>query len=134
VEIGQIARALKLIGIDITKLDEIIPYDGTVIAPPVIENDGQADCIVDGLHRLTIARARHETVRVLYVANPETPPIGKPVLWEQVKVVKTPPETAQERRDLREGLDDTSECLRSHFRDLSFLGSNGRRPRKGQTG
>jgi hypothetical protein len=134
VMIGKLARELRSAGVDINHLDDIAPVDGTVIAPPLVEFDGQTDCIVDGLHRMFIARAKHERVQVIHIRNvdPAVPIIGMPVPWEMVRVVKVAPIAPADRRVLRQGIEDTSECLTTHYRDLSGLGSRGRRPSLGQ--
>jgi hypothetical protein len=121
-------------GVNILQLDDITEINGIIIAPPVVENDGEEDCIVDGLHRFTIARVKGEKVKAIYISgvNQERPIIGKPVSWDRVIWRRKKPDEAGELRDLR--VADTSEELRKCYRDLSVLGSNGRRPRKKQNG
>ena len=68
-----------------------------VIAPPLVEYDGNTDCIVDGIHRIYSAKEKGKRITVLYVSGADRPIIGKPI-----------------------------------DRDLSVLGSRGRRPSHGQ--
>jgi len=134
VTIGLISRTLRRYGLDINQIDDIVEVDGIKIAPPVIEFDGEKDCIVDGVHRLLIARAKKQKVKCIYIRDASLPIIGKPISWETVKVMEVPSEDPRDRRNLRDGIEDTSECLRRYYRDLSVLGSLGRRPRKDQNG
>ena len=119
-------------GIDIFKLDDIVQTNEVVIAPPLVEYDGNTDCIVDGIHRIYSAKEKGKRITVLYVSGADRPIIGKPIDWNRVQKVDILPADPKARRDLREGIEDTSECLRRHYRDLSILGSKGRRPSHGQ--
>jgi len=130
--VNRIRKEGERQGIDILQLEEITEINGETIAPPVVENDGEEDCIVDGLHRFTIAKVKGKKVKAIYINGvPEDRPIiGKPVSWDKVIWQRKKPENPEELRDLR--VEDTPEELRKCYRDLSVLGSNGRRPRKGQ--
>lgn len=122
-------------GTDIFNLEDVTELDENhVIAPPVVEQDGDNNLIVDGLHRFTIAKIKGKKIKAIFVRNAdkERPVIGKPVAWEDVKIRRSKPEIASECRDLR--VDDNPETIRKHYRDLSILGSLGRRPRNGQNG
>ena len=132
--IEKMEMELKEGGFDIFDLDEVLEHPDYVVAPPLIENDGDVDCIVDGLHRLWLARIRGEDCKVIYVSrvNQDRPIIGRPIDWKDVRLRSDLPQDPTQRRTLREGLVDTSECLRKNYRDLSVLGSGGRRPRNGQ--
>jgi len=131
-DVNDIRKEGERCGIDILQLEDIARVNGSVIAPPVIENDGEEDCIVDGLHRFMIARVKGRKVKAIYIngASEERPLIGKPVSWDKVIWRRKKPENVELLRDLR--VEDVSEVLLKHYRDLSVLGSNGRRPRKNQ--
>lgn len=131
--ISRLKKSAEQRGVNILQLEDIDSINGVPIAPPVVENDGEVDCIVDGLHRFTVARIRGENVKAIYVSGVDgkRPIIGKPVSWDKVIWSREKPGKAEELRDLR--VQDTSEELRKCYRDLSFLGSNGRRPRLEQT-
>jgi len=122
-------------GIDIFKLDDILEVNGRAIAPPVIEYDGTNNCIVDGLHRFVLAGDEGRWVRSIFVNRGDIsrPIIGQPVDWHEVVFRDDLPTDPKERRRLREGILDTSENLRMNYRDLTVLGSNGRRPSGRQT-
>jgi len=133
-KIMSIRKELEARGFNIFDLDDILEYDGGAISPPLVENDGEVDCIVDGLHRLFLARIEGRDVKVIYVTGADSshPLIGKPISWDRVVRRQDLPIDPKERRDLREGIEDTSECLRRNYRDLSILGSKGRRATRGQ--
>jgi len=122
-------------GIDIFKLDDIVEVNGRAIAPPVIEYDGNKNCIVDGLHRFALASDEGRNVRSIFVdgIDMDRPIIGLPVEWGEVVFRDDLPTDPKDRRRLREGILDTSDSLRNNFRDLTVLGSNGRRPSGRQT-
>ena len=122
-------------GVDIFKLDDIYRVNGRVIAPPIIEYEGNVNCIVDGLHRFVLARETKCSIRSVLVTNVngDRPIIGLPVDWDEVVFRDDLPTDPKERRRLREGVSDTSENLLMNYRDLSILGSNGRRPSGKQT-
>jgi len=117
-------------GIDIFKLDDIVEVNGRAIAPPVVEYDGTKNCIVDGLHRFALASNEGRNVRSIFVGGvgSDRPIIGCPIEWDEVVFRDDLPTDPRERRRLREGILDTSQDLRNNFRDLTVLGSNGRRP------
>jgi len=123
-------RAYKRIGIDIFNLLHTVVIDGRAISPPVVEHDGQVPVIVDGIHRFWVAKAMRKEIRAVFIkgADPDFPVIGLPVAWKDVKVRRTLPKNPRDRRNLRPGIEDTSDGLRKYFRDLSFLGGDGRRP------
>ncbi len=118
--------------VDIFNLEDLIEIDGFVIGPPIIENDGQVDCIVDGLHRFTIAKVKGLTVKAIYIEGSGRQMIGYPISWQQLSIRRDRPQQAIECRDLR--VCDDPIILRQHYRDFSFMGSMGRRPRHGQSG
>tara|TARA_Y100000310_G_C20690197_1_gene821691 strand:- start:1403 stop:1936 length:534 start_codon:yes stop_codon:yes gene_type:complete len=117
---------------DFLRLRDATLLDGFVVGPPIVEHDGEKDCIIDGLHRFTIAKIKGEKVTAIYIRGTDQgyPIIGKPLAWSEVKIRRVKPEDPKELRDLR--VPDTSIQLRRCFRDFSFLGSTGRRPRVGQ--
>lgn len=121
-------------GINIFDLDEIIRVDGITIAPPVVELSDGVPAIVDGIHRFYLARQLGFKVSCIYIEGASLPLVSYPVNWESVKEYDKAPENPLLRRALRIGVEDTSESLRKHYRDLSLLGSSGRRPRGGQNG
>ena len=120
---------------DWTRMSDVVEFESGTMAPPVVEFDGEKDCIVDGLHRFTLAKIKDFTLHAIYIsreADKDHPIIGFPVEWGELKIRRTQPLMAEECRDLR--IPDIKEDLHRCFRDLRFLGSSGRRPRKGQDG
>lgn len=115
---------LNLIGLEtLTKI-----YKGYVIAPPLVERSDGVDVIVDGLHRFWIARQLNLPINCIYVGGASLPLIGLPVEWDRVVYRDNLPKNPRERRDLRPGIADESQVLRKYYRDLTVLGSGGRRP------
>jgi len=132
--IYRLANEYARMGIDIFSLTEVI-NDGTIfISPPVVESTDNKLAIVDGIHRAWIARKERIPLNVISVcgADPAYPTIGQPVTWNEVKEYETKPEDPALLRRLRPGIADESSSLRKYYRDLSYLGSSGRRPRDGQ--
>lgn len=123
-------------GVDILNLTRIVHLPGIVIGPPIVEISDGVPAIVDGIHRCWFARENGLPITVVLVENsdPEYPLISFPVTWGDVLVYKTAPTDPKLRRDLRPTIEDKSESLRKYYRDLSYLGSTGRRPRSGQNG
>lgn len=123
-------------GVDILKLREIFGDSVYVVAPPVVELSDGVPVIVDGLHRCTLARRLGESISVIYVEGVDLgyPIISTPVTWDRVVEYETKPEDPTLLRDVRLGIQDDGGSLRRFYRDLSYLGSLGRRPRSGQTG
>jgi hypothetical protein len=123
-------------GWDMFRMVDIQEYNAVRIAPPIIERDGEKSLIVDGIHRIYLARAVGFFINCVVVEGipQEYPIIGLPVPWDEVKVYEEAPRDPKARRNLRPGINDTTECLTAYFRDLSGLGSNGRRPTLGQKG
>lgn len=128
-------KQMLLEGIDIFQLRKVTYWNETVIGPPLVEYDGDVPVIVDGIHRFYLALEMGRAVNCIYVegADAQFPVIGLPVQWEDVTLRDSLPSDPRLRRDLRPGIEDTSTCLRRHYRDLSFLGSKGRRPAGVQT-
>lgn len=121
-------------GINIFQLDGIVEFEGGIIAPPVVELSDGVPAIVDGIHRFYIARQLGFEVNSLYIERASMPIISYPVGWNEVVLYDKKPEEARLLRKLRSGIEDKSEVLKTYYRDFSFLGSNGRRARKGQNG
>jgi hypothetical protein len=133
-EILAIRRELLLAGIDIFDLDEIEYCNGVTIAPPVVEEMDGVLGIVDGIHRFYLAGTYGVPINTIVVRGVDRnyPFISYPVFWEDVSIYDIPPENPHQRRRLRHGIENTSECRRLYYRDLSFLGGKGRRPLKVQ--
>lgn len=120
---------------DILHLRDKTRIDGYVVAPPIVENDGKTDCIVDGLHRFMVAKIKDKKVTAIHVEDvncPDRPIIGYPVDWNKVRIRREQPQRGEDCRNLR--VPDESSELRRCYRDFSVLGSDGRRPRNGQEG
>ena|SRR3989344_2071696 len=126
----------RLDDVDIFKLDRIYPNSTYVVAPPVVEISDGVPAIVDGLHRCALARNLGEPVSVILVdgVNPQYPIISTPVTWNEVVEYYQKPEIPELLRNVRPGIRDEGGSLRRFYRDFSYLGSTGRRPRLGQTG
>lgn len=130
-------NVMREFGVDILNLQGIYNYaDGIVIAPPLVELCDGVPAIVDGIHRFYLAGALGKPVTAIYVegANPDYPLVSYPVSWEEVNLYQSRPTDPKLLRKVRYGIEDTSEGLRKYYRDLKFLGSSGRRPRKEQNG
>jgi len=133
--IRSIDKELVDYGIDVFNLNEVIQLNDIVIAPPIVELSDGVPCIVDGQHRSFLAREAGRRINCIYVTgvDPNYPIISTPVGWDQVIAYDKKPEAAELLRDIRPGIADSSQGLRRFYRDFSFLGSQGRRPRLGQT-
>lgn len=129
-------RILQKSGIDIFSLDHIYSDSEYLVAPPVVEISDGVPAIIDGLHRCALARRLGLPISVIYIVDvdPKCPTISTPVTWNDVSEHQEKPESAELLRNLRHGITDTTETLRRFYRDFSFLGSLGRRPRNGQSG
>lgn len=124
-------------GVDILKLDGLYSDGKTVISPPIVEWSDNCWVIVDGLHRLWLARYENlGRVNVLKIrgSNPDYPIISYPVVWREVAEYAQKPEKPHLLRNIRNDIKDESESLRRYYRDFSVLGSSGRRPRAIQKG
>lgn len=130
--LNKLRKKMKARGDNLFEIDSLVEEDDFPIAPPIVENDGQENCIIDGLHRFTIAKIKGERVRTVYIKGANRQMIGYPIEWDDIKIRREKPDTAEECRDLR--VEDKSDTLRHYYRDFGFLGSSGRRPRKGQSG
>jgi hypothetical protein len=122
-------------GVDIFNLDCVHEgLDGIIIAPPVVELSDGVPAIVDGQHRFYMAKQQGRRIKAIYVegADENIPVISYPVPWSEVKEYDIKPENPSLLRNLRQGIRDISGDLRRYYRDLSYLGSLGRRPRLGQ--
>lgn len=130
---SQIERLLAH-GVNPFNLTDIYRDEEITMGPPLIERSDGGWSIVDGLHRFFLARRENIKITAIQVdgADPSIPLVGLPVDWRDVKQVMIKPEKACELKLLRPGIEDTSDMLRSHYRDLRYLGSRGRRPREGQ--
>jgi hypothetical protein len=132
-----IESMLNAKGISAFDLRDTVPSgEGHSISPPLVEWDGRSLCIVDGIHRFYLARRNRVSVRAIVVvgASKRFPIIGLPVSWNDVLELHELPTNPADRRNLRPGIADTSAELRKYYRDLSYLGSGGRRPSGEQTG
>lgn len=127
------SEVLSTHGIGIFGLDGIYDHSGGIIAPPVVEMSDGVPTIVDGIHRFYLAFLQNRPVKTIFVQNVQLPLISYPVGWGDVKVYESKPEHPQLLRRLRHGIPDDPTKLRVYYRDLSLLGSKGRRPRSGQT-
>lgn len=132
--VACIGQELAQAGINIFDLDEVIEYNGILIAPPIVELSDGVPAIVDGIHRFYLAKQLGLPVKAIYVEGAKLPLISYPVTWEQVQEYDEAPQNPRHRRALRLGIEDTSESLRQYYRDFSLFGSRGRRPRHGQNG
>lgn len=123
-------------GVDILDLDRIWANHTYIVAPPVVEMSDGVPAIVDGLHRCFLARHLGKRISVIFVngVDPNYPIISTPVSWNEVVEYQTKPEIAHLLRNVRLGIHDESGSLRKYYRDFSYLGSIGRRPRQGQIG
>jgi len=122
--------------VDIFMLDQIYVNSIYVVAPPVVEMSDGVPAIVDGLHRCTLARSLGKPVSVIFVdgVDPTYPIISTPVGWSEIIEYSQKPEVAELLRNVRPGIRDEGGSLRRFYRDFSYLGSAGRRPRLGQSG
>lgn len=130
-------NVMREFGVDILNLQGIYNYaDGIVIAPPLVEFCDGVPAIVDGIHRFYLAQALGKPITAIYIegVNTQYPLISYPVNWDEVNLYKDKPQDPKLLRRVRHGIDDTSAGLRKYYRDLSYLGSSGRRPRGGQNG
>lgn len=127
-----LALELEARGMDLFRLNTTVVVDGRAISPPLVEWDPEyrVPIIVDGIHRFWLAMKQGKRVSAVYVhgSDPRYPVIGLPVLWSEVRCLNALPMDPHMRRRLRPGIEDTSESLRRYYRDLSFMGSGGRRP------
>lgn len=131
-------RDLFFRGYNIFSLKETLKYNNHIISPPIIEysDADKKNIIVDGIHRFYLARQLGHWVSTIYIqkVNEFYPVIGMPVEWNDVIEYSEPPQEVQNRRRLREGIENKSEILRKFYRDYSVIGSTGRRPILGQNG
>ena len=121
-------------GEDILHLRGILEHDDGIIAPPIVELSDGVPAIVDGIHRIYHALHSGETVNCIYIEGASAPIISVPVEWGYVESYDVKPENPRQLRIIREGIADDSNDLRRFYRDFSYLGSKGRRPRQGQEG
>lgn len=116
---------------DIFSLTDVTnTLDGEVIAPPVVEVCDGIPCIVDGIHRFTLAGRYGVPLNAIYIEGAALPIVSYPVNWSEVISYEERPTDPKLMRRLR--VEDRSEVLRYYYRDFSVLGSKGRRPRSGQ--
>lgn len=110
-------------------------YSGIIVSPPIVEVSDNVPVIVDGLHRCFVARERQIPITVVYINGVDNgcPVIGMPVVWDEVIPYDRKPEIPTLLRCLRPQISDDSMGLRQYYRDFSYLGSMGRRPRIGQS-
>jgi len=121
--------------IDVLKLNQVYSNSIYTVAPPVVEASDGVPAIVDGIHRCLLARREKEEITVVFVEGVDLdyPLISTPVRWADVIEYSMKPEAAHLLRDVRPGIQDESGSLRRFYRDFSYLGSAGRRPRQGQS-
>ena len=132
----RIKKELEKRGINTLSLNDIVQYGEDVTSPPVLEREGDRLAIVDGIHRMFVAKQLGVAVNAIVIegSDPSRPSIGQTVSWSDVKVRGERPTDPKQCRDLKPGISDNSEDLKKHYRDFSGLGSRGRRPSKGQNG
>ena len=147
---GGLDKQRKLIefflknGIDPFKLDGIIKYtfkgETYFMVPPIVEvhqeEDGNSySIIIDGLHRLTIAREMGRTCNVVFIDGASLPPYALPVRWEDVNLWENVSEFSKKKRwrdlskvKLPDGMSIDRDDIDPRYllyRDFSSLGSNG---------
>ena len=132
--VADMAAELHRSGIDIFHLDELFEGSGYTIAPPIVEFSDGVPAIVDGIHRVHLARALGRTVSVVYIkgVDPNYPIISTPVEWSDVIEYAVKPKESHLLRNVRPGISDTSDGLKKYYRDLRRFGSTGRRPSQHQ--
>lgn len=131
-KIQEIREELLQKGIDIFRLTGVVEHSEGVIAPPVIELSDGVPAIVDGIHRVYLAMIMGKYINCIYIKGASAPIISIPVEWEQVVEYDVKPDRPEQLRIIRDGIADESNDLRRYYRDLSYLGSKGRRPRSNQ--
>jgi hypothetical protein len=128
--VEEIRADFLRVGIDILYLSEVVSWGNIVIGPPVVEFTDGLPTIVDGIHRFYYAMQNRSRISALCISEPRLPLISYPVSWDEVVEYCTKPEDPSLLRRLR--FKDEPSVLRHYYRDLSYLGSKGRRPRAGQ--
>ena len=131
-KVMEIANELAKMGIDIFNLSEVVSEGGYTIGPPLVEGCLGHWGIVDGIHRIYVARKWKMEVNTILVSNPSMSLCSEPVSWSEVKEYHSRPNDPAKVRRLR--VNDDSVTLRKFYRDLSYLGSLGRRPMGVQNG
>jgi hypothetical protein len=147
---GGLEKQQKLIefflknGIDPFRLDSMIKYtfegETYFMVPPIVEvhqeeDGGTYSIIIDGLHRLTIAREMGRKCNVVIIEGASIPPHALPVRWEDVNLCENVPEFSKKKRwrdlskvKLPEGMSVDRDDIDPRYllyRDFSSLGSNG---------
>jgi len=145
-QIALVHNRLKLKEFDIFNLRGRLTWmDGRivrVIAPPIVELwENEGHLLVDGMHRVCLARQRgRSTITCAVIRGVTTPLVPLPTVWEKVR--SYPPGEmpgGSEKRDYRfqdaASLRDTMPGIRDKvtdqnyqyflFRDLGALGSSG---------
>lgn len=109
--VRETTRQLLELGVDIFNLssdrtslwleEDGAEDEGRTLTPPLIEvseDDGNAMVIVDGLHRIVIARESGlETITVIRIRGSAAPIPSLPVPWEAVKKLDSVPPSDQKR-------------------------------------
>ena len=83
--------------------------------PPIIERHGSAWVLLDGVHRMYLARQVGTTLEAVVVSGVKTPFPTDLHGWESVSVVSEKPARSERYRNLRPEL----------FRDLKHVGLDG---------
>jgi len=124
-------RFLKICQMDIFKLWNRIIFqtgkkDFVSMIPPIIEYSEEDDCfvILDGLHRLMLARLRRLDIFALYLYNVKSCFPSIPIGWKDVKISTQVP---QIKRYCRPGINDSESNRYVLHRDLFPLTSNSSR-------
>jgi hypothetical protein len=143
-------RTLLSEGVDILHLKGMLRYEFEgrehIIAPPLVEHyvervgpsQGSVDVVVDGLHRVFLARSLRVSVIAVTVAGATEPLVPLPVGWEEVRTVIEMPSSDSKRRyrypdylvfpsdEVPNGENFTLEQKRYYYyRDLGPIGSEG---------
>lgn len=109
-------------GIDILDLDQVVESDGYIVGPPLVEVWDGVNIIVDGAHRIALARKLGKKIKTIVVSGVKEsrPLFSFPVEWDEVITYEVKPEKAELLRKLRIDNYDTETKLNC-FRDLTCL-------------
>lgn len=122
-KIENLYQELLVKGINIFSLNKVVTNEGFNIAPPILEIFENKITIVDGQHRVFLARKLNISfVNSLIISNPSAPLAVTPLSWEQVKIEKSVP---QLKRIYNPVIESGKHSL--YYRDFSLFGSTGER-------